>query len=49
MDQVSDLSRIFRGDNGLRKLIVKGLKHEETLQRLKSGLLRDGGVLEVLT
>lgn len=49
MDQVAGFSRVFRGDSGLRRLTVKGLKHEETLQQLKSELLRDGGVFEVVT
>ena len=49
MDQVARLSRLFRGDNGLRKLTVKGLKHEETLERMKSELLGDEGVFEVVS
>ena len=48
MDQLVRFSIIFRGDNGLRKLTVKGLKHEGTLQQLRSELLRDGGVFEVV-
>jgi len=32
----------------MKKLAVRGIKHERTLKQLKDGLLREGGVFELL-
>ena len=34
---------MFRGDSGLKTLVVLGIKNEDNLERFKCALLKDGG------
>ena len=48
LSQVRPFIEKFRGPNGLRKVVVKGVSHEKSLAQLKKGLLREGGIFEAL-
>ncbi len=43
--QTETIIKIFRPPSGLRKLVIKGIKHQDTLDKLKNGLVKDGGRL----
>lgn len=36
------------GTERMKRLAVRGIKHEPTLKQLKNGLVREGGVFKVL-
>jgi len=38
--------RVLAG--GLKKLIIKGVSHQQTLDQLRAGLVEEGGRFEVL-
>lgn len=38
----------FRPSRGLKKLIIKGVSHQQTLNQFKTGLVEEGGRFEVV-
>ena len=42
-NQVDPFIRRLAPSGGLQKLVVRGLKHEDTLKKLRTGLVKDGG------
>lgn len=43
--QTETIIKIFRPLSDLRKLVIKGIKHQDTLDKLKNGLVKDDGRL----